>query len=70
MKNRDGILNRPSTRWITYQAVTMCMKDWSRNKSIAYHTLYKRLVILKWDIPKALTTPVREMKRGKSDGNA
>jgi hypothetical protein len=71
MKNRDGYLNRVSTRWITYKAVTLCIKDWSIALGMGYQTLYKRLVILGWSIPKALTTEVRPMrKRGNIDGNA
>jgi len=63
-EKRDKYLNRPTVRWITYRAVTMCMKDWARNLGISYNTLWKRLNILKWSIPKALTTPVMVKKNG------
>ena len=50
--------NKRSNFYITYNGKTQTAKQWADELGIKYTTLKSRLVILKWSVEKALTTPV------------
>lgn len=54
--------NRRTNKFVTYNGVTKTIKQWSYECDIPYTTLYHRVVTAKWDIEKALTTPVKSNK--------
>jgi hypothetical protein len=63
----DQIRNRSFTVWLEHDGRRMCMKDWSKEIGLKYHTLKSRLR-KGWSVEKALTTPARgyaSHKRGK-----
>lgn len=48
----------PQEILIEYNGQKMNIKDWSRYIGISYGALYSRIIIKKWDIAKALTSPI------------
>lgn len=46
--------NRRSTIRVTIDGETKCLKDWARSRNLPYMRVYKRYVIRKWDIRRAL----------------
>lgn len=44
---------------VEWQGKTMCISEWSLELSMAYHTLYGRIVTHKWTVERAFTTPLR-----------
>jgi hypothetical protein len=46
--------NQRSTRYITYDGVTLCVKDWAKRIGMAYQTLHERLQ-RGWEVEQALT---------------
>jgi len=50
--------NTRFNRMITFQGVTLCMKEWSERLGIPYVTLYTRFAA-GWSIERALSTPVQ-----------
>ena len=60
---KEQACNTRRTRLITYNGITLCMKDWARHLGIAYSTFQER--IAKWPIEKALSLPPqKEQRRG------
>lgn len=59
--------NKRTNHMITYKNKTLCMMEWAEITGIPYHTLKRRINKYGWSIEKALETPVRDMKRRKSD---
>lgn len=49
-----------------YNGEEHTLADWARTADIPYHTLYQRMVMMRWPIGQALTTPVQ--KRQKKAG--
>lgn len=57
--------NRSTNTKITYKGRTQNISEWAREYGIKNPgTLSNRVFIHKWDIEKALTTPVKNYKRG------
>ena len=55
--------NRSNNIHITYRGVTLGLAQWADKLGIKYATLYKRIVINKWDPAKAFTTDVKIYNR-------
>lgn len=53
---------------LTFRGRTMILKDWAREVGLPNQTLWNRVVTLGWGAERALTTPMREMKRGDGRG--
>lgn len=51
--------NKSTTRYITFNNQTLALCDWSEKTGIPTTTITQRIDYYKWDIEKALTTPVR-----------
>lgn len=49
--------NKRDNRLVTFSGKTQCVMDWAIQVGVAWNTMAKRL--RKWDLEKALTTPVR-----------
>jgi len=47
--------NRRSSRMLTYDGRTQCIKDWAEELDIKYRTLMSRIYLLKWPTEKAFT---------------
>lgn len=47
-------VNRRTTRFITFQGETLCIKDWAERSGVKYTTLLQRLKY-KWPLEKALS---------------
>lgn len=56
--------NRRDTRFATLQGETRSLAEWEEITGIGKRTLWNRLFILGWTDEKALTTPMRLIKRG------
>lgn len=52
---RDQAINRESTRLVTFQGETLCLKDWARRFEMSYLKLYKRVVYRGWTFERAVT---------------
>ncbi len=39
----DQVRNRRNTRMVTIDGVTLCLKDWARQRGINYQTVYMRI---------------------------
>jgi hypothetical protein len=50
---------------ITFNGITMNMSEWDKKLGFKNSTIRNRLNTLKWTIEKAITTPVRVMKKEK-----
>lgn len=48
--------NKRNNHWINYNNQTHTIAEWSEIINIPYQTLYSRIVTMKWDVEKALTT--------------
>lgn len=59
---RDQAINRKTTKFFTINNETKCLKDWAKHYGINYIRVYRRIFQLKWDIVKALTTPIKNYK--------
>jgi len=49
--------NRRSGRRITFKGQTQSLLQWSKELNINYGTLWDRIVIWRWDVERAFTTP-------------
>lgn len=52
--------NRKTTRNITINNETHCIKEWCKIKNINYQCVMRRINGYGWNIEKALTTPIRK----------
>ena len=52
--------NKRTTRIITYNGKTQCLKDWSIELNISYSVLSRRINGLRWSIERAFTTPIQK----------
>jgi hypothetical protein len=50
---KEQVLNRSTTKFLTYQGEKLCKADWARKLGIAPNALNERLK--KWPLSKALT---------------
>lgn len=50
-------INRGTTRFISFNGITLCLADWARQTGVPRTTLKARIDDLGWSIKKALTTP-------------
>ena len=48
---------------VTYNGKTQSLAQWSQETGINQATLWLRITRLKWDVERALTTPVKRYKR-------
>lgn len=55
--------NKRNNHLETYDNRTQCLASWAEEYGIKYKTLCSRILIHNWSIEKALTTPVRRMKK-------
>jgi hypothetical protein len=55
-RNTDNLLN------LTFKGKTQCLSAWAEEIGIDPETLRRRIKKYKWNVKKALTTPVRFMK--------
>lgn len=55
--------NKRNNRLITFDGRTQTLQQWSRETGIHYRTINSRLDLMKWPVPKALTTPARPTGR-------
>lgn len=58
--------NTSSNRILTYKGESRCLTDWATHFGIGVSTLSARILVLKWDVDKALTTPVRVLSKRKA----
>lgn len=65
---KEQARNTRTNRLIICFGKTQCIAAWSEETGILHETLRKRIYLLNWPIKKALTTPVKEYKKRKSDG--
>lgn len=49
-----------SNHLVTYNNLTLPLKQWSRKLNIGYKSLFYRISVSKWSIEKAFTTPIRK----------
>jgi hypothetical protein len=62
----EQVRNRKSTRWITMDGRTQCLKDWCDELGIVNRQLAsQRIVRQGWDPIRAITTPPRRGNAGK-----
>lgn len=52
--------NKRNVKLYTIQGKTHCLREWCTILNINYKTIHKRLHVHKWDIEKALFTPIRK----------
>jgi hypothetical protein len=55
---KQSIDNRSTTRFITHDGLTLCVRDWERKLGMKQCTLWRRLK-MGWSEHRALTEPVR-----------
>lgn len=55
-------LNRRSTKWITYNGLTLCVADWGKKTGICRKVISHRFFVLGWNAEKTLTTPMPRRK--------
>lgn len=51
--------NRENSRHITYDNRTQSIAQWAREVGLSRGVLYNRILILGWDVKRALETPAR-----------
>lgn len=56
---------RTRTRLITFNGKTQSIKEWEQEMDFPRQTLDNRLNKLGWSIERALTTPVKVLKRAE-----
>lgn len=55
--------NKRDNIFVVYKGKTKLVIEWAEEYQISYHTLRSRIYRLGWSIEKALTTPVRKIKK-------
>lgn len=55
----EQAINRRTTKFYTISGENKCLKHWAKIYGIDYVRVYRRIFQLKWDVMKALETPVR-----------
>ena len=54
--------NKRTNRFLTYEGITQCLQDWSRETGISTSAIRYRIDQAGWSIEKALTTPTHSTK--------
>jgi hypothetical protein len=62
MKEQEN--NRRNNKLLNFNGVVMTQSEWCEVLEIPFHVLFNRLR-RKWDIKRALTTPVRKYNKGE-----
>lgn len=57
--------NRRGLRLVTYGGRTQSLRRWAMELGMHYLTLYRRIVLNGWDVPRAIETPVNTRKRNR-----
>lgn len=50
-------------RMLTHDGLTLCMSEWAERVGIGNDTLFRRLSVYGWSVERALTTPVRRLRK-------
>lgn len=59
----ENCSNRRDNVYVEWRGESLTVYEWARRVGIKPHTLFQRLNKLGWDVERALTTPVRAMRR-------
>lgn len=59
--------NKRNNHFLTYGGETLTVAEWARRTGIHCNRIYTRINKFGWPIEKALTTPVRKIRRGGGD---
>lgn len=62
--------NTRKNHYITYNGATKSIAEWARETGIADDTIYQRIGKLGWDPIKAITKPMRKVKKRKMESVA
>jgi hypothetical protein len=57
--------NTSRNHHLTYKGETKNISQWAEEYGLSYGLLRDRIVVLGWDVEKALTTPVKKVKKEK-----
>lgn len=57
---REQQSNRRDNHLLTHEGVTKTMSEWNRHLNFPIGLICQRLRVLKWDVAKALTTPLKQ----------
>jgi hypothetical protein len=55
---KEQSFNKTNTRWLTFNGKTQSLTKWAEEIGLPVSTLKTRIYKYKWDIDKALTTPI------------
>lgn len=58
--------NKSNSILIEYNGVTKHIMDWSDETGFSYSTLFRRIILYRWSIDRAFTTPVATRRRKAS----
>ena len=61
--NKEQTRNARGKRFITIDGETHCLSEWCEIYNIPYHNVERRINECGWDIKKALTTPIKKVKK-------
>lgn len=61
--NKEQQNNKRNNNFLTINGATKTLKEWSEEIGINYSTLRNRIYISNWPIEKALSVPVRQIRR-------
>ena len=59
ISQKEQSKNRRNVHLITFNGKSQSLTDWSNELNINFNTLYQRIIISKWSIEKAFTSPIR-----------
>lgn len=59
----ENCSNRRDNVFVEWHGESLTVPEWARRVGIKKHTIHQRLNKLGWDVERALTTPVRRMRR-------
>lgn len=57
LTKQEQARNKQNTLWVKYNGELKSLPEWAEYLGINYHTLFRRIYNLKWDIKKAFETP-------------
>lgn len=56
---KDPHFNQKQKHLITYNGITKPLAQWADDMNLSYQTVYRRVVVLGWDVGQAFATPIR-----------